>query len=297
MPIIFEQVSYVYDEDTPWSKQALNDVDLRIGDGDFVGIIGPTGSGKSTLIQHMNGLLKPTSGRVIVNGIEVGSDSADMKQLRRTVGLVFQYPEHQLFEETLRDDIAFGPRNLELDSAEVQRRVEWACSAVGLPEDLLDRSPFELSGGQMRRAAIAGVLAMECDVLILDEPTAGLDPRGQSEILKLLGSLSQQGLTVIMVSHSIDQLVQLADRIVVMFEGRIILQGETREVFQQTEVLQRVALDLPEAAKIARKIKESGVPVSTDVLTIREAADAIFEVLWGDGNAKGQHNHRAVHSR
>jgi len=213
------------------------------------------------------------------------------------VGLVFQYPEHQLFEETLRDDIAFGPRNLDLDSAEVQRRVEWACSAVGLPEDLLDRSPFELSGGQMRRAAIAGVLAMECDVLILDEPTAGLDPRGQSEILKLLGSLSQQGLTVIMVSHSIDQLVQLADRIVVMFEGRIILQGETREVFQQTEVLQRVALDLPEAAKIARKIKESGVPVSTDVLTIREAADAIFEVLWGDGNAKGQHNHRAVHSR
>ncbi len=296
MPIIFEQVSYTYDEDTPWSKQALLDVDLRIEDGDFVGIVGPTGSGKSTLIQHMNGLLKPTSGRVVVNGIEVSSDSKDMRQLRRMVGLVFQYPEHQLFEETLRDDIAFGPRNLDLDAEEVQRRVEWACSAVGLPEELLDRSPFELSGGQMRRAAIAGVLAMECDVLILDEPTAGLDPRGQSEMLDLLDALRRQGLTIIMVSHSIDQLVQLADRIVVMFEGRVMLQGQTREVFAKSEALRQASLDLPEVAKIMEKIREGGVPVSSDVLTVREATDAILEVLRGDGDAQGRHNHRAVHS-
>ncbi len=297
MPISFEKVSYVYESDTPWEKRALHEVSLDIEDGDFVGIAGATGSGKSTLIQHMNGLLVPTSGKVVVDGIEVTEGSQDLKELRRKVGLVFQYPEHQLFEETLRDDIAFGPQNMDVPPEEVERRVKWACSAVGLSDKLLDRSPFELSGGQMRRAAIAGVLAMKCKTLILDEPTAGLDPRGQAEIVDLLRSLNKQGMTVIMVSHSIDHLVQLANRIMVMSDGRLILEGETRQVFRQVKLLRDAALDVPEVAKIMQKLNEKGLSVPTDVLTVSEATEAILQVLWGDVSASKQHNHRAICSR
>ncbi|MFO8059293.1 MAG: energy-coupling factor transporter ATPase [Bacillota bacterium] len=281
MPITFEDVSYVYDAGAPWEKRALRDINLRIEDGEFVGIVGPTGSGKSTLVQHLNGLLLPASGRVVVGDIEVGADRRQMKKLRRKVGLVFQYPEQQLFEETVRADIAFGPGNMDLDQDEIDRRVEWACEAVGLEREVLERSPFELSGGQMRRAAIAGVLAMKCEVLALDEPTAGLDPRGRAAILRQLRALNRSGMTLIMVSHSIDDLAQLADRIVVMWEGRIGMQGETREVFRHVEQLQALSLDVPQIARIMLRLREAGLPVPTDVLTVDEAAEALAAVLRG----------------
>lgn len=279
MPIAFEDVSYIYDAGAPWQKQALQGINLRIEDGEFVGIVGPTGSGKSTLVQHLNGLILPTGGKVLVDDIEVGTDRRRMKELRRKVGLVFQYPEQQLFEETVRADIAFGPGNMELDPDEIDRRVEWACEAVGLESEVLDRSPFELSGGQMRRVAIAGVLAMKCQVLVLDEPTAGLDPRGRAAILNQLKALNRSGMTMIMVSHSIDDLARLADRIVVMWEGRIGMQGETREVFRHFDQLQKMSLDVPQIARIMLRLKEAGLPVTTDVLTVDEAAEALAQVL------------------
>ncbi len=279
MSIAFHDVSYIYDAGAPWQKEALHEINLRIDDGEFVGIVGPTGSGKSTLVQHLNGLLLPTRGRVLVDDIEVGVDRRRMKELRRKVGLVFQYPEQQLFEETVRTDIAFGPRNMDLDPDEIDERVEWACEAVGLEKEVLDRSPFELSGGQTRRVAIAGVLAMKCQVLVLDEPTAGLDPRGRAAILKQLKALNRSGMTMIMVSHSIDDLAQLADRIVVMCEGRIGMQGETREVFRHFEQLQEMSLDVPQIARIMLRLREAGLPVATDVLTVDEAAEALAQVL------------------
>ncbi len=297
MPIVFEDVDYVYDPETPWQTTALRDVSLRIEDGEFVGIVGPTGSGKSTLVQHLNGILKPTCGRVRVDDIEVGADRGRMKELRQKVGLVFQYPEHQLFEETVRDDIAFGPKNIGLSEDEVQRRVRWACRAVDLDEQILDRSPFELSGGQMRRAAIAGVLAMKCRVLVMDEPTAGLDPRGRANMLDQMRRLHSGGMTIIMVSHGIDDIAQIADRVIVMNEGSIGMQGTTREIFRRYEDLQALSLQVPRTAQIMRRLREAGIPVPVDVLTINEAADALAEVLRGKNCGAEEHNHRSVHSR
>lgn len=289
-------MSFTYDADTPWQKKALENINLRIEDGEFLGIVGPTGSGKSTLVQHLNGLLRPTDGQVFVDDIEVGAQRKRMKELRRRVGLVFQYPEHQLFEETVRDDIAFGPRNLDLDSEEVERRVEWACEAVGLEPDILDRSPFELSGGQMRRVAIAGVLAMKCKVLVLDEPTAGLDPGGRAAIMNQLQELNRSGMTLVMVSHSIDELARMADRIVVMSRGRIGMVGKTREIFTQHDRLQELNLDVPQTARVMRRLRDAGIPVPVDVLTVEEATKALLDVLGRNKGAGKEHNHRTVHS-
>ncbi len=297
MSIVLEHVDYVYDAETPWQTTALRDVSLSIADGEFVGIVGPTGSGKSTLVQHLNGILKPTRGRVRVDDIEVGADRGRMKELRQKVGLVFQYPEHQLFEETVWEDIAFGPRNIGLDEEEVEHRVHWACRAVGLDEDILDRSPFELSGGQMRRAAIAGVLAMKCSVLVLDEPTAGLDPRGRANMLAQMRALHESGMTLIMVSHGIDDIAQLADRVIVMNEGRVGMQGRTREIFRRYEELQALSLQVPRTAQIMRRLRDAGIPVPVDVLTVGEAADALEEILKGRNCSAEEHNHRSVHSR
>ncbi|MFO7941716.1 MAG: energy-coupling factor transporter ATPase [Bacillota bacterium] len=282
MPIELENVSYVYSPGSPWEHRALSEVNLRIEDGEFLGIVGPTGSGKSTLIQHMNGLLFPTGGRVIVDGDEVGSDKAALKRLRRKVGMVFQYPEHQLFEETVEADIAFGPKNLELDSQEISERVRWAAEAVGLSEDILARSPFELSGGQMRRVAIAGVLAMRGNTLILDEPTSGLDPRGRASLVEQLRRLNADGMTMVMVSHSMEDMAQLVNRMAVLSEGRVVIQGSKREVFSRIEDLASLSLDVPRVTQVMLRLREAGLPMPLDVFTVDEGVEALAGMLEGD---------------
>ena len=286
MPIVFEDVGYSYDAGTAWAQVAIRDVNLHINDGEFVGIVGPTGSGKSTLVQHMNGLLRPTQGTVRVGDLKVVSEgNKNLKELRRRVGMVFQYPEHQLFEETVRADIAFGPRNLKISPEEIDDRVDWAIASVGLSPDILERSPFELSGGQMRRVAIAGVLAMRCDVLILDEPTAGLDPRGRRDLVQQLRSLNDSGMTMIMVSHSMEDVAQLADRVIVMSEGRIILQGTTQEVYGQIEKLRGLSLDVPQVTQVMLRLSECGMDVPTDIYRLEEAIRVVMQIMRGGRNA------------
>ncbi len=288
MPIALENVSYTYAPGTPWEHVALSEVTVRIEDGDFLGIVGPTGSGKSTLVQHMNGLLFPSDGRVVVDGDEVGSDRKALRDLRRKVGMVFQYPEHQLFEETVWADIAFGPKNLDLDEEEIARRVRWASESVGLPEDILERSPFELSGGQMRRVAIAGVLAMQGSVLILDEPTSGLDPRGRASLVEQLRALNQAGMTMVMVSHSMEDMALLVNRIVVLSEGRVALAGTKREVFTQLEALETLSLDVPRVTQVMLRLRGEGVPVPLDVMTVNEGIDALAAALRGEKDHASQ---------
>ncbi|MFP4199877.1 MAG: energy-coupling factor transporter ATPase [Clostridia bacterium] len=282
MPIELVNVSYVYSPDSPWEHRALSDVNLRIEDGDFLGIVGPTGSGKSTLIQHMNGLLFPTDGRVIVDGEEIGHDKDALRRLRRKVGMVFQYPEHQLFEETVEADIGFGPKNLELDPGEISERVRWAAEAVGLSEDILERSPFELSGGQMRRVAIAGVLAMRGNTLILDEPTSGLDPRGRASLVEQLRRLNSRGITMVMVSHSMEDMAQLANRMAVLSEGRIVMQGTKGEVFSRIEDLANLSLDVPRVTQVMIRLREAGLPLPLDIFTVDEGVEAVAAILEGD---------------
>ncbi|HHY38785.1 MAG TPA: energy-coupling factor transporter ATPase, partial [Clostridia bacterium] len=238
MSIVVEGLYHTYNPHTPLEVSALEDINLKIEDGEFIGIIGPTGSGKSTLIQHFNGLLLPTKGRVVVDGIEVGKKGTNLREIRRRVGLVFQYPEHQLFEETVYKDVAFGPKNLGLDDEEVALRVREAMRLVGLDESFLDRSPFELSGGQMRRVAMAGILAMNPGTLVLDEPTAGLDPRGRDAVLGYIKELhAKKGTTIILVSHNMGEIARLAERIYVMDRGRVVLTGSPREVFMEEDLL------------------------------------------------------------
>lgn len=280
MPIALERVTYTYQAGAPWAVTALNDVTLTVGDGEAVGLIGPTGSGKSTLVQHLAGLLKPTAGRVLVDGQDLWAPGVDRRRLRLRIGLVFQYPEHQLFEETVRADIAFGPRNLGLTGDEVERRVRRALKRVGLDAAILDRSPFELSGGQMRRVAMAGVLAMEPRVLILDEPTAGLDPRGRSEILTFIRDLHRRdGLTVIMVSHHMDELARLARRVVVMDQGRVLMDGEAGSVYARVEELERLHLEAPLPTRLAARLARRGWPIARDLLDIDAAAEAVARCL------------------
>ncbi len=281
MPIALENVTYVYAPDTPWEQEALSGVSVEVQDGDFLGIVGPTGSGKSTLIQHMNGLLLPTHGRVLVDGEEVGKDRKALRALRRKVGMVFQYPEHQLFEETVEADIAFGPKNLGLDSDEIAERVRWAVTSVGLPDDILERSPFELSGGQMRRVAIAGVLAMRGTVLILDEPTSGLDPRGRAGLVEQLKRLNRAGITMIMVSHSMEDMAQLVNRIVVLSEGKVVIDDSKRAVFSRLEDLANLSLDVPRVTNVMLEMRRAGLPVPLDVLTVNEGIEALCQVLRG----------------
>lgn len=286
MSIVIEKLNYVYMAGGPYETHALHDVSLTIGDGEFVGLIGHTGSGKSTLVQHLNGLLKPTSGRILVDGLDLADKQTDKRAVRRKVGLVFQYPENQLFEETVEKDIAFGPKNLGLDDAEISRRVREAMEKVALDYNRLkDRSVFELSGGQMRRVAIAGVLAMEPGTLVLDEPCAGLDPRGREEILGLIRRLHEQaGTTIVMVSHSMDDVASLAERVIVMNRGEVFMDGAPREVFSRGDDLRAIGLDVPQAVELAQRLRERGLPVPEGVYREEELQQAI-EVLLGKGES------------
>lgn len=275
-----EHVNYIYQAGMPGEKQALFDINLTIEDGDFVALIGHTGSGKSTLIQHMNALVKPTSGKITVNGIDVTAEHADLKAVRRMVGLVFQYPEHQLFEETVYKDIAFGPTNMGLSEAEIKQRVLNAIELVGLDAALLEKSPFELSGGQKRRVAIAGVLSMQPQVLILDEPTAGLDPKGRDEILSQIVKLHETaGITVLFVSHSMEDVAKIAKHIIVMNQGTVYMQGTVSEVFSRGEELQKIGLDVPQVTLLAHQLIAHGVDLPRDIYTVKYAAKLLAEKI------------------
>ena len=278
MPIAVEHVSHVYMAGGPYETRALSDVSLTIDDGEFVALIGHTGSGKSTLVQHLNGLLSPTEGRILVDGQDIAEKSTDRRAVRFRVGLVFQYPENQLFEETVEKDIAFGPRNLGLSEGEIAGRVREAMRRVALDYDTLSqRSVFELSGGQMRRVAIAGVLAMEPSVLVLDEPCAGLDPRGREEILSLIRTLhAEAGTTIVMVSHSMDDVAALAERVIVMDHGSIVMDGTPREVFTRGAELRAMGLDVPQAVELAEALRARGIEVPAGAYRPQEVADAIL---------------------
>ena len=280
MPIQVEHLTHTYMTDSPFAATALEDVSLTIEDGELIGLLGHTGSGKTTLVQHLNGLLKPTSGRVVVDGLDITEKGVSLLEVRRRVGLVFQYPEYQLFEETVAKDVAFGPKNLGLSEQEVDQRVRFALREVGLAYDeIAQRSPFELSGGQMRRVAIAGVLAMRPGTLILDEPTAGLDPAGRRSILGMIRELhAAGGLTVVMVSHNMDDISSLATRLVVMSRGRMVLTGTPREVFQHRELLESIGLGIPQAAELTQQLIAEGYPLPADLYTPAEVAEALLKL-------------------
>ncbi|TGY95479.1 energy-coupling factor transporter ATPase [Petralouisia muris] len=280
MSIILDKVNYVYSEETAYEKQALNQVSLKIEDGEFIGIIGHTGSGKSTLIQHLNGLLKATSGGIYYNGRDIYEEDYDRKELRSKVGLVFQYPEHQLFETTVFADVCFGPKNLGLSRKEAELRAFSALKSAGLPEEYWYRSPFELSGGQKRRAAIAGVLAMKPEVLILDEPTAGLDPWGREEILNQIASMHQElNMTILLVSHSMEDVAEYVKRIIVMNQGSILLDGAPKEVFLHQQKLEAAGLLVPQVTYLMQELKGRGIPVSVEVTTLKEAKEAVLQAF------------------
>lgn len=284
-PILeIQNLSHIYSPDTPFEHPALTNVDLTIGRGEFVGLIGHTGSGKSTLVQHMNGLLKPTSGRVLFDGRDIWEDAKFTRQIRFHVGLVMQYPEYQLFEETVYKDISFGPKNMGLDSAEIDRRVRRAAEFVGLSEEHLKKSPFDLSGGEKRRAAIAGVMAMEPEVLILDEPTAGLDPRGREVILSLVRTYRDQtGSTVILVSHSMEDVAKTADKVLVLNHSHVAMFGTVPEVYSRTDELEEMGLTVPQITKIFRALHDRGFDVSPSVFTVSQGADELMRYFEGRG--------------
>ncbi|MBE5869345.1 MAG: energy-coupling factor transporter ATPase [Lachnospiraceae bacterium] len=280
MPIVLEHVNYIYGQDTSLPVYALQDINLVIPDGQFIGIIGHTGSGKSTLVQHLNGLIRATSGRVLFNDQDIYAKDYNMRQLRSNVGLVFQYPEHQLFETDVFTDVCFGPKNLGLDKQEVELRAIDALRKVGISEEYFKQSPFELSGGQKRRVAIAGVLAMKPQVLVLDEPTAGLDPRGREEILNQIAVLQKEtGMTVILVSHSMEDVAAYVDRIIVMNHGKVMYDDVPAKVFSHYQELEQVGLAAPQVTYIMHKLREKGLFVRDDVTTISEAAEEIARCL------------------
>lgn len=279
MSIKVENLTQVYMPKTPFEKVALDNVSVEFKDGEFVAIIGHTGSGKSTLIQHLNGLLKPSSGNIIVDGKNILDKNVKLSSIRKMVGLVFQYSEYQLFEETIEKDIEFGPKNLGLTDSEITVRVKKAMKIVGLDyETFKDKSPFELSGGQKRRVAIAGVVAMEPKVLILDEPTAGLDPKGRDEILYQIKQLHKEyGMTIILVSHSMEDVAKVADRILVMANGKIILDGKPQQVFKEIDTLEKVGLAAPQVTYLVKALKEKGIPISDEIFTIEEAKKELIK--------------------
>ncbi|GAA0123761.1 MAG: energy-coupling factor transporter ATPase [Clostridium argentinense] len=281
MSIKIENLTHIYMPKSPFEKIALDNVSVEIGDGEFVALIGHTGSGKSTLIQHINGLLKPSSGKIIVDDIDITEHGVKLSDIRKRVGLVFQYAEYQLFEETIEKDIAFGPRNLGLNEEEILSRVKRAMNIVGLDyETYKDKSPFELSGGQKRRVAIAGVVAMEPKVLILDEPTAGLDPKGRDEILGKIELLHREyNMTIILVSHSMEDVAKVANRILVMDNGKCILDGPPNLIFKEVETLERVGLAVPQVTYLIRELRKKGFNISEDIFTLKQATDEILRVL------------------
>lgn len=277
MSIALEHVNYIYSPGTAYEKRALNDISLEIGQGQFVGIIGHTGSGKSTLIQHLNGLMKATSGDILYDGQSIYAEGYDMRKLRSQVGLVFQYPEHQLFEVDVISDVCFGPKNQGLSEEESEKNAREALELVGFPEKYYKQSPFELSGGQKRRVAIAGVLAMKPKVLILDEPTAGLDPKGRDEILDQIAKLHKEtGMTVVLVSHSMEDVARYVDRIIVMNKGEKMLDSTPKEVFRHYKELEEVGLAAPQVTYVMHDLKDRGFDVSPDATAIEEAADEIM---------------------
>ena len=280
MSIIFNHVSHCYDADTQLKVNALDDVCFKIEDGEFIGLIGHTGSGKSTLVQHMNGLMKPTTGEIYVDGVDIAQKGYSLKELRGRVGLVFQYPEHQLFEATVFDDVCYGPKNLGLEQKEVELRAFSALEAVGLSHDYFYASPFELSGGQKRRVAIAGVLAMKPSILVLDEPTAGLDPRGRDEILNQIKKLhDEEHISIVLVSHSMEDVANYVEKIMVMNRGKLVYNDIPSEVFRHTEQLEEMGLAAPQVTYITKVLKEKGLAVDTTATTINGAADTIIAAL------------------
>ena len=282
MSIILDKVNYEYSAGTAYHVQALKDINLKIEDGEFIGIIGHTGSGKSTLIQHMNGLIKATSGSIYFHGQDIYDEDFDMKELRSRVGLVFQYPEHQLFETTIFDDVCFGPKNLGLDKKTVELRAYEALRNVNFPSELFYQPPFDLSGGQKRRVAIAGVLAMKPEVLILDEPTAGLDPAGRDEILGMISKMHKElGITVILVSHSMEDVAKYVDRLIVMNQGYVMFDGAPKDVFRRYKDLEVVGLAAPQVTYLMHELQEKGLDVDLDATTIEEARDSILSALRG----------------
>ena len=286
MAIKIENLEYVYMPGSPFEKKALDNVNIKIEDGEFVGLIGHTGSGKSTLVQHLNGLLKPDSGSVLINGQETATKGEKLKQLRCDVGLVFQYPEHQLFEETVYKDIAYGPKNLGFSPDDIDNRVKEAARCVGLSEDVLDKSPFDLSGGQKRRVAIAGVISMQPSVLVLDEPTAGLDPAGREEILAQVKKIHEEGkMTVILVSHSMEDVARLVDRLIVMNEGKVFADGTVDEVFSLGSELREIGLNVPEVNILADELIKRGLPIRKNIYTVDALKNELldyFSKMKGD---------------
>ena len=288
MPPLIEtkKLTHVYSKGTPFEHVAVHDVDFSACRGEFIGVIGHTGSGKSTFVQHLNGLLKPSSGSVLIDGEDVFASAAVTRQARFRVGLVFQYPEYQLFEETVRADIAYGPKNMKLAPEEIDERVLEAADFVGLDAELLDRSPFELSGGQKRRAAIAGVIAMRPDVLILDEPTAGLDPRGREDIIRnILRYHHAVGGTVIYITHSMEDIARFATRLAVFDHGSIVMDGSPSEVFRRAAELERIGLAVPDVARVMTILRQRGIPVEEGVFTVEKAAEALLRLKGGGRRA------------
>ena len=279
-------LTHCYSEGSAFRTVALDDVSFRIDDGEFVGVIGHTGSGKSTLVQHLNGLLRPSSGQVLINGEDLNGEHVNRRALRQRIGLVFQYPEYQLFEETVAKDIAFGPKNQGLSADEIAERVRYAMDCVHLDYDkYAERSPFELSGGQMRRVAIAGVLAMRPSVLILDEPTAGLDPRGRDKILTMLEELhARENTTILMVSHSMDDMARLASRLIVMSGGKIVAEGTPREIFAREDMMTSIGLDVPDAARLCARLRAKGYDLPADLFRPEELKEQLLR-LWKEGSA------------
>lgn len=287
MSIKIENLTFIYNENTPFESKALDNINLEINEGEFIGLIGHTGSGKSTLIQHLNGLIKPTSGKIKIGDVDITSKGISLKAIRQKVGLVFQYPEHQLFEETVYKDIAFGPINLGLSGEEVDNRVKEAMELVGLDfEAVSERSPFELSGGQKRRVAIAGVLAMKPEVLVLDEPTAGLDPKGRDDILGQIQSLYEKNkMTIILVSHSMEDIARLVNKIIVMYKSQVAMTGSPREIFKRADELESLGLGAPQITYFMKAFKSKGREIKEDVLTVEEAKEEILKYLRRNGNA------------
>ena len=279
MSIKVEQLSHIYSPGTPFESVALKNVNFEVSNGEFIGLIGHTGSGKSTLIQHLNGLLKATSGKIYIDGMDLTSADVTLTEIRKKVGLVFQYPEYQLFEETIERDIAFGPSKLNLSAEEITKRVKEAMQMVGLNyEALKDKSPFELSGGQKRRVAIAGVLAMKPDILILDEPTAGLDPKGRDEILNQIRVVQQTyGTTIILVSHSMDDVSRLVNRLIVMNRGEVAFDGTPRQIFAHQKKMEAIGLGVPKVVELSNRLREQGWEISEDILTLEEMKEAILK--------------------
>lgn len=286
MPISVQNLTHIYSSDSPFERAAVNNVSFDIKDGEFVGIIGHTGSGKSTLIEHLNGLLKPNIGHIFIDNEDITDPSCNMKKLRSKVGLVFQYPEYQLFEETVFDDIAYGPKNLGLTPEEIKNRVYEAIRFVGLNENLLFRSPFDLSGGQKRRVAIAGVLAMNPKILILDEPTAGLDPAAKNDLLNRLKNLhKEKRITILLVSHSMEDISVTAEKILVMSKGELVIFNTVERVFKEKDLLKSIGLDVPQICEVLAYLRNKGYDIDDSIFGVDKAADLIYNLIEGDTNA------------